>query len=547
MTHLVRLLTLLGLGGPLLLGLGALLLGALPVSAPLVFGNGSYPDWQALLLAPGLLRAVLLTGWIALASTLLGFALLCALLAHGWGSAALTRLSGRLSPLLALPHVAFAVGLAFMLAPSGWLLRLPAQLFNWSQPPDWQTLRDPLGCGLIVVLLLKELPFLLLMALARLPEQAINRQLMVGRSLGFAPAQIWWRLLIPSLWPVMRLPLAAVAAYGCGVVDLPLLLGPDAPPVLAQQLWLWSQSADLTLHPLAHRGALLLLALTLLVLGILRALEWGYCHAMKRYWLDGIRRTARHYEWPAGFTRAITCIYLLVLAALLLWSLARRWPFPTLLPQGVTARLWQESLASVWPLLAQTLLLAVLSAALALIWALLELESRRPAGLWFICLPLLLPQASLLLGIELALARLNIEPGFSTVLAGHLLWVFPYVYLCLHGPWQGFDQRLLIAAQSLGASPWRSVVRIKLPLLIRPLMAAFAVGLAVSLAQYLPTLLLGGGRIITLTTEAVAIGSGLNRRLAGLYGLLQTLIPLLGFALALWLPGRVNPLERRTC
>jgi putative thiamine transport system permease protein len=90
-------------------------------------------------------------------------------------------------------------------------------------------------------------------------------------------------------------------------------------------------------------------------------------------------------------------------------------------------------------------------------------------------------------------------------------------------------------------------VRIKLPLLIRPLMAAFAVGLAVSLAQYLPTLLLGGGRIITLTTEAVAIGSGLNRRLAGLYGLLQTLIPLLGFALALWLPGRVNPLERRTC
>lgn len=546
---LARLLTLLGLGGPLLLGLGALLLGALPVSAPLIFasGDGSDADWQALLLAPGLPRSLLLTGWIALASTLLAFALLCALLAHGWGSAALTRLNGRLSPLLALPHVAFAVGLAFMLAPSGWLLRLPAQLFNWSQPPDWQTLRDPLGFGLIVVLLLKELPFLLLMALARLPEQAINRQLMVGRSLGFAPAQIWWRVLIPSLWPVMRLPLAAVAAYGCGVVDLPLLLGPDAPPVLAQQLWLWSQNADLTIHPLAHRGALLLLTLTLLVLAILRALEWGYCQAMKRYWLDGIRRAARCYRWPAWFTRTITCIYLLALSALLLWSLTQRWPFPALLPQGVTARLWQESLTGVWPLFAQTLRLAVLSAALALIWALLALESRRPMALWLICLPLLLPQASLLLGIELALARLNIEPGFCTVLAGHLLWVFPYVYLCLHGPWQRFDQRLLIAAQSLGASPWRSLMRIKLPLLIRPLTAAFAVGLAVSLAQYLPTLLLGGGRIITLTTEAVAIGSGLNRRLAGLYGALQTLIPLFGFALALWLPGRVNPLERQSC
>lgn len=65
-----------------------------------------------------------------------------------------------------------------------------------------------------------------------------------------------------------------------------------------------------------------------------------------------------------------------------------------------------------------------------------------------------------------------------------------------------------------------------------------------SLAQYLPTLLFGGGRVITITTEAVAIGSGLNRRLAGLYGLLQLLLPLFIYALALWLPRRINPALR---
>lgn len=52
-----------------------------------------------------------------------------------------------------------------------------------------------------------------------------------------------------------------------------------------------------------------------------------------------------------------------------------------------------------------------------------------------------------------------------------------------------------------------------------------------SLAQYLPTLLFGAGMVVTITTEAGAIGSGLNRRLAGLYGLLQLL---------LWLPAWIN-------
>ncbi len=78
-------------------------------------------------------------------------------------------------------------------------------------------------------------------------------------------------------------------------------------------------------------------------------------------------------------------------------------------------------------------------------------------------------------------------------------------------------------------------------MLARPLLFSFAVGTAVSLAQYLPTLLFGAGRVVTITTEAVAIGSGLNRRLAGLYGLLQLLVPLAIYLLALWLPGRLNP------
>jgi hypothetical protein len=71
--------------------------------------------------------------------------------------------------MLAVPHAAFAIGLAFLIAPSGWLLRL---LSPWATgfeaPPPWPTTQDPWGLGLIAVLVAKEVPFLLWMAATQL-------------------------------------------------------------------------------------------------------------------------------------------------------------------------------------------------------------------------------------------------------------------------------------------------------------------------------------------------------------------------------------------
>ena len=76
------------------------------------------------------------------------------------------RLRRLLGPLVAIPHSTIAVGLVFLLAPSGWLMRLisPA-LTGLEQPPTWGLVPDPYGLVLILGLVAKELPFLLLLAL----------------------------------------------------------------------------------------------------------------------------------------------------------------------------------------------------------------------------------------------------------------------------------------------------------------------------------------------------------------------------------------------
>ena len=78
------------------------------------------------------------------------------------------------------------------------------------------------------------------------------------------------------------------------------------------------------------------------------------------------------------------------------------------------------------------------------------------------------------------------------------------------------------------------MLRVKWPPLRAALASAMAVGFAVSVAQYLPTLFVGAGRFATVTTEAVTLASGAQRSLTSAYAWLQWLLPVIGFALAAW-------------
>jgi putative thiamine transport system permease protein len=121
-----------------------------------------FDAWNSLWEAPGLLRSVGMTLWTGLASTLLAWGITAWLLSQAFGKPWWHRLVRSLSPLLATPHAAFAVGLVFLIAPSGWLLRAVSPwLTGWTQPPQIASSQDSFGLGFIAMLVFKEVPFLL--------------------------------------------------------------------------------------------------------------------------------------------------------------------------------------------------------------------------------------------------------------------------------------------------------------------------------------------------------------------------------------------------
>jgi putative thiamine transport system permease protein len=240
---------------------------------------------------------------------------------------------------------------------------------------------------------------------------------------------------------------------------------------------------------------------------------------------------------------ALVALGALSLAALALWSAAWRWSFPGALPEAWSGATWQRHA----PAAAETALttfaiaaLATLAAmALAIAWLEGEDRARRGRARWaelMIYVPLLVPQVAFLYGLNVAFLRAGLSGTLPAVVWAHALFVFPYVMIALSDPWRRLDRRIPATAAALGAGPMRRLVGVKLPILLRPILAAAAIGFAVSVAQYLPTLFIGAGRVATLTTEAVALSSGADRRIAGLYGLSQAVLPWAVYTLALLVP-----------
>ena len=558
LTRLAPGLTLLVLVGPLVFGLVFTLLPAFGILPALGGTEPTLEPFRALAAQPGILRSSLLSFGSALATTAISLAIVAAFLAATAGTEALARVQGFVSPLLAVPHAAVAFGIAFLIVPSGLVSRfLSPWATGWERPPDALIVNDPLGLAMIAGLILKEVPFLLLVALAALPQLRIAQTRRLTASLGHAAFSSFFVAIWPLLYRQVRLAVFAVIAYASAVVDVAVILGPQLPPTLAVRLLDWMQDPDLSSRFLASAGAILQLGVTLAALGtwwigerIGGAILRAYGHAGER------GRTLRPVRAVLGGVPIAAMVAIAVatfagLAALLMWSLAGPWRFPDALPSAFTLSGWMRALPRALDPLWVTVLCALLATGIATLLTLGCLERERAVtggmasrtsvlaqrALPLLYLPLLVPQIAFLFGFQVLLVTLDAVGTIAALVLAHLVFVLPYVFLSLSDPWRAMDHRFDLAAASLGASRARVLWRVRLPMLARAIGVAAAVGFAVSVGQYLPTVLAGGGRLPTITTEAVQLASGGNRRTVAIYAFLQTILPFLAFLLAALVPA----------
>jgi putative thiamine transport system permease protein len=537
---------------PIAIGLIGTLLPAFAYFPPLGEYDLSFSPWRDLFTQGEFYASLKLTLVTGIAAPLLSLWFALSLLAWGYQRQFFRKVEALLSPILAIPHAAIAIGLLFLLSPSGWLVRLFSPwLTGFDRPPNWITVQDPYGVSLILALVIKEMPYLLFVMLATMKSIKARESLQVGQALGYSRFTLWRKVLIPQLYPIIRLPIFIVIAFSLTVIDLALVIGPNTPSTLAVTLLRWFNDPDLSMRLMASAGAVTLMLVIVVVLA-----GWELSHLLFSRLTRAERSNGKRFVLTDSVLRLGVVLGLfallnafVALALLPLWSLTRRWRFPDALPSQWTWDNIERATPLLMELTSNTLTIALVATLMACAISLVMLETKRHNMTasnsskphifdWLIYVPILLPQIGFLFGLHVLLIYLNLNGDLCAIIALHLMYVLPYVYLTLKGPYLAYEEEYLLQANRLNYRPWRNYVLVKIAMLKPAILTAFAIGFSVSIAQYLPTLIAGEGRYSTLTTEAVAQAASGDRKQVGSMAMLQAFFPIMVFWLAQFIPPR---------
>jgi putative spermidine/putrescine transport system permease protein len=215
---------------------------------------------------------------------------------------------------------------------------------------------------------------------------------------------------------------------------------------------------------------------------------------------------------------AVATCAILPLGIAVVGSVAWQWYWPLLLPEEWTTRAWRYVAAGsggIGSALVTGGALALIVAGVAVAIALpaaraLALHTFRGKRfvLFALLLPMLAPPLAAAMGLHSVLLRAGFSDSFAGVALVHLIPAVPYATLVLAGTFSGFDPDWEAQARTLGASAWRVWTRVTLPAIAPGLALAAILAFLVSWSQYVLTLLVGGGRVLTLPLVLVAFQRG---------------------------------------
>jgi putative spermidine/putrescine transport system permease protein len=223
---------------------------------------------------------------------------------------------------------------------------------------------------------------------------------------------------------------------------------------------------------------------------------------------------------PGNVLRFI--LYVLLAAPLVLfviYAFSTRWFFPQPFPDEWTTDALTRLLSDPRLVagLRDSLIIALVTSLLAL---LLSLPAARVLGLrqfrgreavWLLLfLPTIVPPLAIGMGLNILFLQVGLGGSRAGVVLAHLIPTLPYVVFTLANAYARYDENYELQSLALGASPMRTFLTVTLRLITPSLVVATLFAFLISWSQYLLTLLIGSGRIITLPILLFSAASGGN-------------------------------------
>jgi putative spermidine/putrescine transport system permease protein len=204
----------------------------------------------------------------------------------------------------------------------------------------------------------------------------------------------------------------------------------------------------------------------------------------------------------------------------IIWSFTHRWLFPALLPTQWSLEPWEyvfSSSSRVGEAFVNSLAIAVAVSLLSIVVALpaaraIALHHFRGKGAveWLLMVPIIVPGIVATMGVHQVFIRLQLTDTFTGVCLVHLIPCIPYMVLVMSSVFANYGTELEDTARTLGANSLRVLWHVTLPGILPGLLVATMFTFLISWSQYITTVLIGGGNIITLPMVLVPFITGVN-------------------------------------
>ncbi len=233
-------------------------------------------------------------------------------------------------------------------------------------------------------------------------------------------------------------------------------------------------------------------------------------------------------------TGAVLIIWLVLpLVPLAIWSFARGWYFPEVLPKQWSLKAWEYALSNNSGVINSLWLTIGIAIAATVLSVLVGVPAGRALGLYqfrgkqiielMILAPVVVPGIAVALGVHSVFISLGLNNTIGGVVLVHLIPTLPYMVLIMAGIFSNYDVAYEDQARSLGASAIKAFWYVTLPAVLPGIIVGALFAFLVSWSQYILTLLIGGGRVITLPLLLFNFAASGRNDITGAIGMIYIL------------------------
>lgn len=192
----------------------------------------------------------------------------------------------------------------------------------------------------------------------------------------------------------------------------------------------------------------------------------------------------------------------------LVWAFSHRWLYPDVVPSEWSMRAWEYIVNPNTKVLSSTLNSLLIALSVTAISILVGVPAGKALGMYkfrgkgivelIILSPSIIPGLAVTMGMQVIFIRMGLTDTMFGVILVHLIPTIPYMTISMSGVFANYDPAYEEQARSLGANSITTFFIITVPTVMPGIVTGGMFAFLISWGQYILTVIIGGGRVITL-------------------------------------------------